>query len=183
MDLIYVSEHILQAICKHFADRNLAPFPKLLQTAAFALKYGAYSQTQSRLLLGAGQRSWKTNPIQVVGEVRCMCAGSGLLGLPRSTRFRMWKGPYLTPQESCQSTAAVRLLLGRGSPDRGLRGINHSVGPFPRFFFQDAFSITCEENVRQTAVQCASPALKDPRPLLRLSGKVKSSLFLDAEHL
>lgn len=95
----------------------------------------------------------------------------------------MWNGPYSTPQESCQSTTAVRLLLGRDSPDCGLRGINHSVGPFPRFFFQDAFSFTCKVNVPQTAMQCTSPPLKDPWLLCRLSGKGKSSLFLDAEHL
>lgn len=71
----------------------------------------------------------------------------------------------------------TQLLLGRASPLCDLRGINHSVGPFPRFFFQDAFSIGCEINALQTAMECTRPPLKeDSWLLLRLSVVVKSIL-------
>lgn len=59
-----------------------------------------------------------------------------------SMKWLLSNTPGKLPINHCNT----QLLLGRSCPVCSLRGINHSAGLYPRFFFQDAFGISCEIN-------------------------------------
>lgn len=98
-------------------------------------------------------------------------------------KYRM--DPLQYPKKAASQLLLHSAASGQGfSPVCSLRSINHSVGPFPRFFFQNAFSISFGINVLQTALQCTSLPLKEGSLLpLRHSVEVKTTLFLNTEHL
>lgn len=64
-----------------------------------------------------------------------------------SVEWPLFNTPGKLPIHYCYT----QLFLGRSSPVCSLRGINHSAGLYPRFFFQDAFGISCKINC------CAMP--------------------------
>lgn len=114
----------------------------------------------------------------------CLCWVRIIRAFKKHTVFICETASLQYPRKLPISYWCIQLLPGRAYPVCSLTGFNHSVGPFPRFFFQDAFSISCKINVLQTAMLCASPHLKENSCLcLKLSVGVRSTLLLDAEHL